>query len=1345
MSEPDLDQLVAVVGMAVRVPGAQTLEQFWRNLRGGVESVTTLPAEELARAGVSENLLRHNDFVGAHGVLDEADRFDGEFFNYSSRESELLDPQQRVLLECAWHALEHAGYVPDGVGAKTGVFVGTGANLYLPANILRNESVTAAAGGLQVLLANEKDFAASRISYKLDLRGPSLAVQTACSTSLVAIHLAVQSLLTGESDLVLAGGASITPPSRRGYRFEPGSIMSPDGSCRPFDAAAAGTVPGDGVGVVVLKRLADAIRDRDHPHAVVAGSAVTNDGAHKAGFTAPGVFGQVDAISTALALAGWKPADISMIEAHATGTRLGDPVELAALHKVFGQGTLEPPSCALTAVKGNVGHLDAAAGVVGFVKTVLALRHGVVPPTAHFTEPNPELRLDRGPFTVPRAALPWPGGGDRARRAGVSSFGIGGTNAHVVLEAAPDPVSAAAAGPPCLIPVAARTPDALRASFERLADCLESAGTGPLGDVAFTLRTGRKPLPVRGFVVAADRTEAATLLAGAARRGVEPASPVTTPAFLFPGQGAQRFGMAAELFDQDEVFRELVTAGASALVPVLEVDLTEVLYGDGDTALDETRLAQPALFLTEYALARSLIERGVLPQFMIGHSVGEYAAACLAGVFDFDDALAVVAARGLAMQEAAPGRMLAVLAAPDAIRSALPDGVEIAAINTPAATVVSGPPAEVSTVDEELRSRGLTTHPLRTAHAFHSAAMDPVLDRFSDALRGVTLRPPVRPFVSGLTGRLITGEEATDPGYWRRQLRAAVRFADGVATLARSGVDCWIEVGPGDTLQGFVAGHPAVGRDAFVTGVLGGRRAQEPATRTLLATVGELWRRGHGVLWQRLPGEEEHRRTPLPGYPFARTRHWVDPDPEPEPVAGPGPVAEADPVRRMAALWAEVLGADDVTEDTDFFELGGHSLAALQLIARVRDEFSVELSLDTFFDAPTMGALLAAVRGPEPIRPVPVVRTVLPDHSTATKDPEDRMPTTSVYFFAASAPEQGFGYELVLEAARLADRLGFEAIWTPERHFHEFGGLFPNPAVLSAAIAAVTTRIGIRAGSVVLPLHHPLRIVEEWGIVDRLSGGRVGISFAAGFHPLDFVLMPDAFARRRETFLPGIEAVRELWRGGEHAGSSGTGSPVRVRPFPGGLQSELPFWVTASASDESFQLAGACGGNLLTALLALSPAQLAEKIRIYRAARAGAGHDPATGRVTVMIHTFVGTAGQDVREVCRQPFCRYLEGHTEVMKSLIKDLGEDIDLDGASQRDRDAILRRSFHSFYETRSLMGDQPKVAAMMGRLAALGVDEIAALVDFGLDADLVLAGLARFGEVAADLRPLETVGRR
>jgi acyl transferase domain-containing protein len=889
-----MDSDIAVIGMAGRFPKARDLDAFWRNLREGVESVVELSDEELLSAGVPAELLNNPNYVKTCTPLEDYDLFDPAFFGMTPREAEIIDPQHRFLLECAWEVLESAGYDASRYAGAIGVFTGTSISTYL-INLLANESRLANVSSFQLLMANDKDHSPTRLSYKLDLRGPSVNVQTACSTSLVAVHLACQSLLNGESDMALAGGASIPVPQRRGYLYQEGNITSPDGHCRAFDASARGTIGGSGAGVVLLKRLTEALADGDQIYAVIKGSAINNDGALKVGYTAPSVDGQAKVIAEALSVAGVKAESVSYVEAHGTGTPLGDPIEVAALTKVFGARSDKKNYCAIGSVKTNIGHLDSAAGIAGFIKTVLAIGNREIPPSLHFTQPNPKIDFAGSPFFVNAKLRDWPANGT-PRRAGVSSFGIGGTNAHVVLQEAPASEESGGSRSSHLLIWSARTAPALETMTNRLAEYLQQNPSVNLADVCYTLQVGRKKFSHRRMLVCRDAADAWSALV--ARDPARVLTQVQKPrargvVFMFSGQGAQRVNMGEGLYHSEATFREHVDRCTEILSPLLGFDLREVLYptaGQVETAqqrLTQTAVTQPALFVTEYALAQLWKRWGVQPVAMIGHSLGEYVAACLAGVFSLEDALALVAARGRLMQGLPAGAMLAVPFGEEEARLIVRDGnLSLASINGARTCVISGAIAEVEKLEARLNADGVSSRRLQTSHAFHSTLMEPILDEFSETVRRAKLQSPKIPYVSNLTGDWIKPDEAVDARYWARHLRETVRFSDGLSRLLEEPEHVFVELGPGQTLCTLLRSHPERQADH---GAIASLAAVKPAEeqQVMLKALGQLWQAGIDPNWTGFYENEKRRRLKLPTYPFERERCWVD--------LNPPKVAEATP------------------------------------------------------------------------------------------------------------------------------------------------------------------------------------------------------------------------------------------------------------------------------------------------------------------------------------------------------------------------------------------------------------------------------------------------------------------
>ncbi|WP_224360628.1 type I polyketide synthase [Hyalangium versicolor] len=878
-------EAIAIIGMAGRFPGARDLATFWSNLRQGVESISFFTDEALLAAGIRPELVRNPHYVKAAAVLDGVEDFDASFFEFSPAEAALMDPQQRLFLECAWEALENAGYDSSRYDGWIGLYAGLDMNSYLLHNVLTNREVMESADIFSIMAVNDKDFLTTRASYKLNLRGPSLVVQTACSTSLVAVHLACRSLLEHQCDIALAGGVAITLKNNSGYLHQPGHISSPDGHCRPFDAAAQGTLGGDGLGLVVLKRLSEAIEDGDCIHAIIRGSAINNDGTQKVGFTAPSQEGQASVIAMAQALAQVPADTISYVEAHGTGTPMGDPVEVAALTQAFRQSTDKKGFCALGSVKSNFGHLGAAAGIAGLIKTTLALEHGELPPSLHCFTPNPAIDFANSPFYVNTQLKPW--NPSTPRRAGVSAFGIGGTNAHVVLEEAPVRPASGPHRARQLLTLSARSDAALEQATENLARFLRENSEVNIADAAYTLQVGRRAFPYRRAVVCENREEALARLEGSPEQrfdGKPGQTAVRSVTFMFPGQGAQYPQMARELYDAEPVFREQVDTCAELLQPSLGQDLRALLFParrEDETAasakMAQTAFAQPALFVIEYALARLLQSLGLQPRALVGHSLGEYVCACLAGVFTLEDALSLVAARGRLVQSLKPGAMLTVFLPEPELLALLKDGALSLATTAPGCGVVSGPVEALSALREQLTARGVETREVRTSHAFHSSMMEPAMQRLQAHVARLQRKPPTLPFVSNVTGTWITEVEAMDPAYWARHLRDTVRLDACFATLLTEPDQAFVEVGPGRSMGAMLKRHSAWSHTHLHQQLLPGAESEHGAAReSLEAALGRLWAHGAKIDWNAYSAHEERQRVPLPTYPFERKRHWIE-------------------------------------------------------------------------------------------------------------------------------------------------------------------------------------------------------------------------------------------------------------------------------------------------------------------------------------------------------------------------------------------------------------------------------------------------------------------------------------
>ncbi|MDI5970949.1 beta-ketoacyl synthase N-terminal-like domain-containing protein [Streptomyces sp. SL13] len=970
------DYSLAIVGMSGRFPGARDTGEFWAGLEAGVCSLTDLTAEDLAQAGVDPALSGHRDYVAAKGVLAEPDRFDADLFGFGAVEAAALDPQHRVLLETAWAALEDAGIAPRSAAARTGVYVGGSLTEHSVA-AYGDPSLAERIGEMQVRLLSDREFLAAWISYRLALEGPSLTVQTACSTSLAAVHLAAQALLAGECDTALAGGVSIASIRRTGYLYREGGVGSPDGRCRPFDEAAAGTLSGDGAGIVVLRRLEDAIADGDPIRAVIRGSALTSDGNGKVGFAAPGPGGQRRAIAEAWAAAGLDPADAQYLEMHGTGTVLGDQVEIASVTDAMG-GAAAPGGCAIGSVKSNIGHLDAAAGVAGLIKVVLMLEHGTVVPTVNVSRPHPDLFAPGSPLRLATEAAPWPRPAGGTRLAGVTSVGLGGTNVHVVLEEAP--VAPVTPGAPArgaeLLPLSAGTGEQVAALARDLAAALRAPGAPSLADTARTLQTARAGLGRRAWVVAGDRAAALTALdtlAAGPRAGVaaEVGDDGTAPApvFLFSGQSGQYPDAGRQLYDDFPLFRDELDACADVLLSAGGPDPRPWRAGERS----DTGYWQPALVALELAAVRLWAGWGITPAAVVGHSVGEYTAAVVSGVMDRSDALLLAAARGSLMERTAPGRMLAVAVSEQEAAAFTGPQVELAAVNGPRSVVLSGPAAAVEALADGLAAKRVPFRFLGVDRAFHSALMEPVLAEFAGRVGAVRLGVPRLPVFSTVTGARLTPGEAADPAYWTGQLRGPVRYRDAVAAAGEAAPGPLLELGPGNALV--AQGRRSVpGRRGHATfGTAAGAGESTAALRAL----GDLWSRGHAVDWTGVPAPTAHR-VRLPAHPFAG-RRWgalVPAAPSrpaaPAEAAAPAP-AEPQPVdcaeefddglaARVTRLLDEALGLtgpDDL--DLTYFAAGGDSLTAVQVVGRLRDDLGIEIPVTLLLEKLTIRQLVERV------------------------------------------------------------------------------------------------------------------------------------------------------------------------------------------------------------------------------------------------------------------------------------------------------------------------------------------------------------------------------------------------
>ncbi len=886
------DDGIAIIGMSGRFPGARSVAELWQNLCDGVESLRPLTAEESRAAGVDPE--RAHERVMAGGIVEDTDLFDAAFFNIYPKEAQILDPQHRLFLECAWHALEDAGYDPETYPGSIGVFAGCYWNTYVLSMLKTNPEFFAALAPLQAEIGNDKDYLTTRISFKLNLHGPSLTVQTACSTSLVAVVQACVQLQTRQCDMALAGGVHLRFPQAEGYVYQEDSIASPDGHCRAFDAKAQGTVFANGMGVVVLKRLADALADGDAIDAVIQGWAVNNDGAAKSSYTSPSPAGQAEVIRRAHAVAGVSADTITYVEAHGTATPTGDPIEIAGLTQAFRATTEAKQFCAIGSVKTNIGHLDIAAGVAALIKTALCLKHRQLPASLHFQTANPRIDFANSPFYVNDQLRDWPPhDAETPRRAGVSSFGIGGTNAHVVLEEAPARVSHPSPRPLQLVLLSAKTDTALERMTTGLSEHLaqldrDDTAPVPLADVAYTTQVGRQAFAHRRVCIGRSLEEVRRALEARAPTQVLSSSgtrPGDAPrvAFLFPGQGAQYVNMGRDLYTHETVFREAIDHCAEQLLPHLDCDLRSILYPSetqlqaAEARIHQTAVTQPALFTVTYALAQLWMAWGVVPQAMIGHSVGEFVAACLAGVMTLDEALALIATRGQLMQALPAVAMLAVWESEADLAPRLAPEVSIAAINRTELCVAAGPIQAVQALQHQLAQQGIENRLLNTSHAFHSHMMEPILAPFAEAVERVALKPPQIPIVSTARADWLRPEDATAPPYWVQHLRQTVRFAESIAHVLGDPSWLLLEVGPGQTLSALAQQHPQYDpRQTVLASLPGAKQATSDGAWTL-TTLGRLRLAGIPVAWANYWAHESRCRLHLPGYAFEGKRFWVAP------------------------------------------------------------------------------------------------------------------------------------------------------------------------------------------------------------------------------------------------------------------------------------------------------------------------------------------------------------------------------------------------------------------------------------------------------------------------------------
>ncbi|KZN34199.1 hypothetical protein N480_21585 [Pseudoalteromonas luteoviolacea S2607] len=1833
---------IAVIGMAGRFPSAQNTEQYWRLLNAGAEGIRELEESELVEQGLDKSIISRDNYVKRSGFIDRKKFFDAELFGYSAGEAKYMDPQFSVFHEVVWEALETAGYTSEKYNGQIGLYGGASSNMRWLRKVNESLKGGSMADGYALASVNESGYLCSRVSHKLNLTGPAISNNATCATSLVNIHLACQGLNIGECDIALAGGVYIGALANQGYLYQEDMILSPDGVCRPFDALAKGTVPGEGCGVLVLKRLDDALEDNDNILAIIKGSAINNDGENKVGFTAPSVEGQAQVIGDALQRAEVEPESIKYIETHGTATKLGDPIEISALKQVFAD--VNESSIALGSVKSNIGHVGEAAGVAGAIKAILAMQHNTLPASLNYTHANPLLNIENSPFYVNGARKTWTGSEEEPLRAGVSSFGLGGSNAHVIFEEHQEKAYSGPSRRKHLISLSANTESALSGIENNLLQFLRTNANANLADIAYTLHLGRRNLKVKANFVVESIEDLMTQLEGKSKHTRTDPLTINKLCFLFPGQGAQYVNMGRELFDSEQVFKDAMLRGFTHYENITGVALNHILYPEDDYSASElvaTEYVQPILFIFEYALVELLSHWGCIADTYLGHSLGEYVAACVSGVLSYEDALAIVTKRGQLVAGMQEGSMLAVATNEETLQSYLSDELSIAAINGSQRIVVSGDVELIEQLQSTLQANEISCTLLHTSHAMHSSHLNPMLEEFEEFVSGIELKAPLTPYLSNLTGDWIDGEQVQSPSYWVQHLRHAVRFKDCAQTLLSSKEYIFLEVGPGNSLCQLIAqnhdGH-SVPPTCIATTDGAKRHQAHTELGMLLNGLCQLQRNGYEIDWKKYYEGETRCRIALPTYPFAETCYYSEElsrisssatpsvsdtaDEQPSNVVSDitqSDIAISDELgltevqSKLLAIWSKYLSNDTLKVDDNLLNLGVDSLMSIRVITEIRETFKVEMSLDTIFSLvsveeqaediekklnvssdeivlPTIYATgktelsslstsqqrlwmisqlegkhsaynnafsifirdvcidslrktlaeivnrhtilrtryvnvdgkpiqqvtdnldvdivtqdishlpehekmdvaqalynefllqpipleegmmvraflikfgdhrdlltvsqhhicsdnwtvniliqemskiyLSYLKGEEhtlpplPIQyldyadwqarwlgqngladqikfwkeylagapevnnlptdfkrpkyqsyrgsqyiknldnrvlgglnrlsqeqsttlymtmqaafstfigrysneddviigfqvanrlqkevepligffvntlvlrsdlsgdpsfaefltktkqnllkcysnahlpfetlvdelnperslsyePIAQIQLVYMDQSqeaggrrsdyvdeelqtfesvsltapfskydltlyfrvkengiecvweyatdlykedtikrmadnfecllsSIIKEPSQTVRTLpmlsqqekvtqyldwhaqdtnslsnsvyqqviaseqsvqqsdetmsfSLFYFASDAGDSREGkYDLLKQGAKFADQNGFEAIWTPERHFDAFGGLYPNPAITAAAIAGMTERVKIRAGSCVLPLHNPIRVAEDWSVIDNISGGRIGLGFAAGWSPKDFTLAPGRYDKRREDLQKGIATVKALWKGDvlEMPVDEGKVEEISIRPLP--VQAEIPIWTTTAGHVDAFVRAGEAGQNVLTHLLGQSLDDLAEKIAAYREAWRRSGHK-GSGTVTLLAHTFISDNEEVIYEHVKEPFKRYLvisAGSPQAIARLVGESADTVLSGDIEQSDElNAITERAFRRYYHSNALLGTVEKCTPTVERIAAAGVSEIACLIDFGVEESLVLENLENLNQL-------------
>jgi amino acid adenylation domain-containing protein len=982
---------IAVIGMAGRFPGSDSIEELWENLRDGKETISFFTKEELD-SSLPESLRKDPLYIGARGLLPSAKNFDASFFGLNPQLAAAMDPQIRMFLEISWEALEQSGHLPKHYKGNIGVYSGSEINTYYENNIFNNKELKSQIGDLLIYTVNGKDFIAPRTSYHLNLKGPSVSVHSACSTSLLAVAEAVKAIRAGMCDIALAGGSSVTAPIYSGHLYDDGFVKSPDGRTRPFEASGKGTVFSDGAGVVVLKRLEEAEKDGDIIYGVIKGVGVNNDGGDKGSFMAPSAKGQAGAIISAFNDAQILPSTISYTEAHGTATPIGDPIEIEGLKIAYGKQE-KNGYCALGSIKSNMGHTTAAAGVAGLIKVLLSMRHKQIPPMVGFNTPNPNIDFENSPFYINNKLIDWEA--DGKRRAGVSSFGIGSTNVHVIVEEYDvEPVPSSTGRPLQLLMWSAKSQNSLLGYENALGNFIDTSKNIALADIAYSLNVTRDDFNHRSFVVADSTNDAAEKLLSLKAKSTKSSILKIVPTemgFLFPGQGAQYLQMGKTLYDNEKVYRDAVDKCAELLMEDLDLDIRNVIYpetnsSDAEELLKNTRLTQPSLFVTEYALSQLWMSWGIKPTFLCGHSIGEFAAAHLAGIMNLKDALHIVAVRGRLISELPGGSMLAVRVPAEKLYELLPDTLSVAAINSNQFCVVSGTKENIASFNQELDSQDIPNKMLLTSHAFHSSMMDPILDSFKNELEKIKLNIPRLPIISTVSGTWLTDTEATSPNYWVNHLKNTVRFADAMDTAFELDDFILLEAGPGQTLI-TLARQQAVGKiiPAFPS-LTFPKEEGDNEYSTLLNALGELWMRGINPDWKSFYGQQQRQKIDLPSYVFDRKPCWIEPLSTIEtPITQKSIVSDIPVLANIPIIAAETDNSSIKLKDSrkdsillkiseiiknasgiiyesgaasnTFLELGLDSLSLTQLSGRLKKEFDLPITfrqLNEEFPTPSL-------------------------------------------------------------------------------------------------------------------------------------------------------------------------------------------------------------------------------------------------------------------------------------------------------------------------------------------------------------------------------------------------------